>query len=442
MAKKIYDILPPQAEPKKIIKKKDADSGVLPIKMIKLVEQKLPEVKVDVPPKREKVTRKISWKVLVVGIIVLAILIICIYFYFSLQRATVIIWPKTDVLTFSGKVTADKSMNSIDLPNSKIPAQVFESDQDLWQDFPATGTATNSGKASGTIKVYNKLNPVQPFILKSGSHFLSDSGKYFVTSKMVTIPSATFKSGKLVPGSVSAQVTAEEAGKDSNISASKFSVPKLAGTNYYYAIYAESSTSMSGGYSGQVKQVTSADLAGAKDELSKKVLDLALLNIKKKIPQDYVLFDNAVSNNVTEAFSPVKSGAIVDNFNYQVKVKAQAVAFKRADIEKFAKDKLTSNLSNKSILDSSFKIDFTPDSLDISSGKVILNSNFSSRIYQPVAVDELLPIVKEKNSTEIKNILESRLSGQLEKEQVIFWPFWTSTVPSDDAKVKVELKFE
>lgn len=406
-----------------------------------LVENEIIKEK-SVKQKPEKIFRKMSFKARVITFICILALITCAYFYFTLQKVNVTIWPKTEVLSFKGKITADKSATENNLTNSVIPAKIFESNQDLWQDFPSTGTSTNSGKASGTIRVYNKLNPTAPFVLKSGTHFLSDSGKYFITSASITIPAGTLKSGKVIPGSISVKVTAEEAGKESNIGASKFSIPKLAGTNYYYSIYAESTSAMSGGYSGAVKQVTDTDLANAKNLLSKKVLDLALADLKSKVPGEYVLFDNAILNNVTEAFSPVKSGATVDNFNYQVKVKAIGLAFLRSDIEKFAKDKISSNLSQKTLLDTSFKIDFVPDSVDLSIGKMVLNSDFSARVYQPIDTNDLVSLIKEKNSQEILEIIDSRLNGQVQNKEINFWPFWTTSAPADSAKIKVELKFE
>lgn len=452
MGKKIYDIIPPKEETKKV-EKKNEDSGVLPVKIIKepvfetkavFASMPLPPEKIQKPEKAtaQKDKKHLGWRAwlgICAGILVL---IACVHFYFSLQNVEIIIWPKTEVLSFSGKVTADKSVEKIDLEKGSLPAKIFESVQDLWQDFEATGVAKNEGNASGTIKIYNKLSPASPFILKSGTHFLSDSGKYFVTSKMVTIPAASTKSGKLVPGSINVTVIAKEAGKDSNIGASKFSIPKLAGTEYYYSIYAESSSAMSGGYSGQVKQVTDKDLSGAKEILTKKVSDMAAEDIKNKVPSEYVLFNSAVSVNVTEAFSPVKSGAIVDNFNYQVKVKATALAFLRSDIEKFAKDKISTNLLSKTILEKSFKVDFVPESVDLNSGKMVLKSDFSARIYQPIDTGGLVPLVKEKNGSEISDIIDSRFKDQVEKKEINFWPFWTAFAPSDAGKIKVNLKFE
>jgi hypothetical protein len=478
MAKKIYDIMPPKEEPK-LIAKPEKNSGVLAIKVVKdpviktkavfasnvVTENIKPEIVTELSPvpsqdfaynKSEnkepeklpampiKTRKKFDFsfkKALLISCGVFVVMLVG-YLYFSLQKAEVAIWPKTELLSANSKITTDKSVTTIDLVNKKIPVEVFQVEKDLWQDFPATGNTQNSGKASGTIKIYNKLNPVSAFTLKTGTHFLSDSGKYFVTSASVTIPAGTLKSGKLTPGSISVKVTAEEAGKDYNIESSKFSIPKLVGTNYYYSIYAESTGSMAGGFASDVKQVTQADLNNAKSELSKKVLSQAELSLREKISSDYVLFDNAISSNVTETFSPVKVGATVDNFSYQVKVKAEALAFKRQDIEKFAKDNLITLASGKIILDKSFKLDFNTDLVNVANGNMTLNSDFSSKVYQAIDTNDLVTLLMQKSKIEVKDIITSRLVNQVERLDVKFWPFWTQKVPTNKEKISVELKFE
>lgn len=463
MAQKIYDIMPPKEEPKETIinvdnnKLKEKNSGFLPVKVLREPEiisreiadkefvknENLPNI--DMPAKPKPVLKKINFSFKKIAIIsggVLAVVVLG-FLYFNLQKAKIEIWPKTELLSYNAKITADKSITEVDFENKKIPAELFEIEKDLWQDFPATGNGQNSGKASGMIKIYNKLNPVSAFTLKTGTHFLSDSGKYFVTLEKVTIPAGTLKGGKITPGSISVKVVAEEAGKDFNIGASKFSIPKLVGTNYYYVIYAESENSMTGGFLSDVKNVTDLDLSNAKKELSDKVLSEAEASLRQKIPSDYVVFDDAVSKKVIETFSPIKIGAVADNFSYQVKVKVEALVFKRQDIEKFAKYDQTGELVvENSIVDQSYKIDFIPYSIDINSGKMILNSDFSVKVYQPIDTDDLTQLLMQKKKTEVKDLIFSRLPNQVERLDVTFWPFWTKKVPTNKDKINIELKFE
>ena len=478
MNKKIYDILPPKEEIK-MIDKPAKNSGILAIKVAKdpIIKTKAvfasnanqedikPESIVEVmqEPSQDYISNEVenteleklptipagtrkklnfSFKRALLVCCGIFVIMLSGYLYFSMQKAEISIWPKTESVSYNDKITAETTITAIDLENKKIPLELFKIEKDLWQDFPSTGTAQSSGKASGTIKIYNRLNPVSAFTLKSGTHFLSDSGKYFVTLEKVTIPAGTLKSGKVVPGSINVKVVAEEAGKDYNIEASKFSVPKLAGTNYYYSIDAESTSSMTGGYSSDVKQVSEADLINAKNQLSKKVVAEAEVDLRNKIPLEYVLFDNAISSTVTETFSPVKVGATVENFSYQVKVKATALAFKRQDIEKFAKDSLSALAFQKSILEKSYKLDFISEPINLNSGVIILNSDFRALVYQPIDTNEFFSILMQKNETEVKDIITSRLSNQVERLYVTFWPFWTKKVPTNKDKINIELKFE
>jgi hypothetical protein len=461
MTKKIYDIMPPKEE-LKMIDKPEKNSGILPVKIIdepkafsasdfsqnsafqksdgkNLKDNKIKSDNLSLLPKKKI---NFSFKKILLVFCGIFVLMLLGYLYFSMQKAEIAIWPKTELLSTNNKITADTSVAQVDLENKKIPLELFKIEKDLWQDFPSTGIAQSSGKASGTIKIYNRLNPSSAFTLKSGTHFLSDSGKYFVTSMSVTIPASTFKNGKITPGSISVKVTAEEAGKDYNIEASKFSIPKLVGTNYYYSIDAESTNPMTGGYSSDVKQVTESDLNNAKNELSKKVLSEVALSLREKISSDYVLFDNAISSIVTETFTPVKVGATVENFSYQVKVKAAALAFKRQDIEKFAKESILALAFEKSILEKSFKLDFTPDSVDLNSGTMILNLDSSSKVYQSINTNDFISLLMQKNKLEVKDIIINRLVNQTERLDVTFWPFWTKKVPTNKDKIKIELKFE
>jgi len=465
VANKIYDIMPPQ-EDKPIINKnnseiiKDKNSGVLPVKVVKeepvvansalksspvLPENNVQSEFVDKSSKKDYFqfikNKKLPWKFWLGVSFCALLLIVCGYFYFSLQSAYIQVWPKTELLSFQEKVSAESSIKEIDFDNKKIPAEVFEIEKDLWQDFQSTGSAQNASNASGTITIYNKLNPATSFTLISGTHFLSDSGKYFLTQEKVTIPAGTMKSGKIIPGSINVKVIAKEPGKDSNIEASKFSIPKLVGTNYYYSIYAESTNPMSGGILADVKKVTDFDLSNAKKELSEKVLLQAESELRKKISPDYVLFDNAITKNVTETFASVKSGALVDNFNYQVKVKAKAIAFKREYIESFSKKYINLSSNNQNILQSSFTLDFNPESVNINSGNLAMDVKSSCKIYNPIDQDDLLDLFKQKNATEIKDILFNRLPNQIEKLDIKFWPFWTKKAPNNIEKIDLKLKF-
>ena len=437
MPKKIYDIKPPH-----LVRKAEA--------------QKSPSVKRAVEAKGKKNIQEFSRGIqghkkkeghsiwLPVSISVLAVVLIAgTYLFFKLPKADITIWPKVETLSFKQTITADKSVSSVDLTKAVIPAQYFQVTKTSSQDFPATGNALNEGRASGNITIYNKHSSLAPVTFKTGTHFMSDSGKLFVTFQKVVIPAAKKVGSKITPGSIQIQVQAVEGGDSYNIAPSNFSVPGLKGTSYYYAVYATSTSAMAGGYSGKVKKVTDDDIQGAKDVLTKKTTSDATSALKGQISEDYILLDNAILSNATNASTQTKSGAVVENFNYQVTVTASAVAFKKSDLDQFARSYIISQMSEgKTLLDDDLKVSYSANKIDVSGGKATLNLDFSSGIYQNIDKNSITLSTFGKNVNQIKEIINNRLGDQVSNTQVKFWPFWVVSAPSNQKVISIELKFQ
>ena len=378
----------------------------------------------------------------VCGIVVLLVLV---YLFFKLPKAEIKIWPKTDVLSYQQTITIDKSAGSIDPGNSVIPAKLMEEEVSDSKQFSATGNASDEGKAQGIITVYNKYDPPTSITLKVGTHFLSDSGKYFVSLQKIIIPAAKKSGGKTTPGSVNATVEAAEGGDSYNIAPAKFSVPKLAGTNYYYAIYAESLQNMSGGYAGKIKKVTADDIQSAKDQLTSQLISNAENSLKQKISSqsDYFLLDSALYSEITDAGADVKAGITADNFNYQAKVKVSALVFKKSDIEKFAKDYIISQMSDlKTMLDSSLSLNYTLKSMDIKNGTGEVDLSFSAKIYQSIDKNSFSLLLEGKDESRIIQTINEKLGGQIEKAEIKLWPFWVTKSPNSQKAIKIDLEFE
>jgi len=419
MPRRIYDIKPP-----KIAHKAQG-----------------PKEKIKHYGRHKKEARSI-W--LPVSIIVAAIIIIAgVYLFFKLPKADITIWPKVDTLSFKQTITADKSVDLTDIEKAVIPAKYFEVTKTSSQDFPATGNASNEGQASGAITIYNKFDPPTPFTLKIGTHFMSDSGKLFVASQRIVIPAAKKSGSKITPGSVQVEVQAVEGGSDYNIAPSNFSVPGLKGTTYYYSIYATSESAMAGGYAGKVKKVTDDDIRGAKEILTKKATDDAVSALKGQIPSDYILLDNAVFSDVTSSSTQTKSGTVIDSFNYQATARASALAFKKSDLEKFAKDYIISQMPDgKTLLDSSFKIEYSGSAVDISGGKATVNLDFSAGIYGNIDKNSISLSLLGENADQIKGTLNNILGDKISKLEIKFWPFWVASAPNSQKAVNVQLNFE
>ena len=435
MAKKIFDILPSKIAHK-------IEDG---IKSLTSEEEK--HTKGRGNKKHNKNTsshkeRHFPLKEILAGSGVL-FLILAGVLYFKLQKVNIEIWPRKEVLSFKEQVMADNSVDMIDSKNKTIPAQFFDVEKDLWQEFSATGNASNDGKAGGSIVIYNSYIPAEAITLKTGTHFLSDSGKYFITLSRVIIPAAKKQNNKTIPGSVEVKVQATESGEDYNIKPAKFSVPKLVGTSYYYSIYADSSRAMTGGFSSEIKKVTEDDIKTAKDTLQKNLLNNIKEELKNKIDTEYILLDEAIFTEIIESFAAVKAGAVVDKFNYQAKARATALVFKKSDLESFIKEYINSNIPvPKNFLEDSLIFKHSPETIDIKDKKIVFNLDFSVKTYQTIDKNDLISLLREKSASEIKEAINNRMGDSLSQMQVNFWPFWTIKAPRDKDKIKIDLKFE
>jgi len=366
-------------------------------------------------------------------------LLLAVYLYGALARATVEIAPKTQTLNFQEKISADTSYENVNLLKKIIPARVLTQEKQGSQEFPATGSASNDGKAAGTIKVYNKVSPVTPITLKAGTHFLSDSGKYFISLDRIVIPAAKGNA----PGSVDVRVEAEQSGTEYNIGASKFSVPKLSGTAYYYGIWAESKSAMAGGYTGSVKKVSKDDLSGAKDVLTKKLLAEAEALLREKISPDEILLDDAVSKTTVSALADATEGAVAGSFNETASVKVSGLVFKKEDIQKFAKLYAQSKLAEGSalrdeLLDASYEV----DTVDMQAGVAKMNLKVLGTSYHFIDTHALGGSLTAKNAGQIQAAIEGQYGVEVLTVKTHFWPFWVSKAPKDKNKIKIELIFE
>lgn len=445
MPKKIYDIVPPKVAQQAL---KKSGAGAAPKRKRaskKPLQQDVKAIFEPIGQQRKSSTGHhevkagggfpVKWAWIAGGVLVLAL---CVYLYGALAKATIQVFPVTETLSFQEKISADTSYDNVNVLKNIIPARLVVQEASLTQEFPATGSASNDGKAAGTIKVYNKVSPATPITLKEGTHFLSDSGKYFVSLTRIVIPAMKGN----VAGSIDVSVQAEESGTEYNIGASKFSVPKLSGTAYYYNIWAESKSSMAGGYTGNVKKVSKSDLATAKDVLGKKILEDAEASLRGQISADEVLLEGALIRSVIESTADSKEGDIKDAFNQTAKAKVSALVFKKDDIQKFAKLDAQSKLDDgKELLEESLQVSYVTGAVDMQTGTIKMDVSVSGQTYYAVDSNSFIDALPQKNASQIQQVISQQYPSEISKTVVNFWPFWVTKAPKDKGKIKIELEF-
>ena len=429
MPKKIFDIFPPAPAPN-------------------LAQEQPPKLPAKLPAK--KYPRRKWILILTSGILILA----GISSYFLLPRVQIEIWPETQTLSFKEKMEVNLQVNQSDFKEKVIPGKVFSNQKSSSQEFSSSGKEVKEGKAKGTIRVYNAYSTSSRTLIPS--RFISADGKLFWSLKTEVIPGAEYEKGKLVPGYLDIEVQAAEPGEEYNIKPSTFALPALAGSSLYTTIYGKSFSSMTGGFKGEVSQVTQEDLDKAKNILAGQLFEEGIKTLKNDLQptensSDFILINEAQSQEITEALSSVKAGEEAEKFNFQVKVDTQALVFKKSDLENFAKELILSQIPQeepepdsfwlkKKIQAESLKINFNPESIDLKSEKIILNLDITAKIYPDVNEVVLKKSLFGKSLKETQILLAEQ--PQATKVQVKFWPFWVKKVPQSTGKIRIKLNID
>lgn len=297
----------------------------------------------------------------------------------------------------------------------------------------AKGTPT---KASGTIVIFNNNAESQPLV-KTTRFEVSNGLIYRINSSIIVPGSTKNSSGTVVPGSIEALVTADQAGENYNIGKTDFTIPGFSGSPKFKTIFARSKTEMTGGTSGKSTAPASPQLSSIEDDLVKSLVAEA----GAQVPAGYVLLTNSYSAvpTVTQATSSGSSAAT------HIKETVSFILFPQDAISnEIAKainvESASSTISNLSSLTFS-----TP-------------SMTQASLASALAAENPITFTLSGNPTVTWNLnadtLKTELAGRprrnlndilarypaIDKADVTIKPFWLSSFPKNTADINIITK--
>lgn len=413
MTKKIFDILPP----KKFERKKEKT------KEEKILKKEKPSFELNKKNKR---------KLFFLSSIAAAILILIILFSFKFSKAEVKIWPETEVKSFETTITIDVNRENSDFRNNILAGKVFEIEKNFSEDFSSSGKLLK--RAEGIIRLYNGFTTNSENWL-AGTRFVSSDGKLFTSKDRIAVPGAEMRNGKIVPSYVDVPVIASEGGSDYNIEPSHFSIIAFRGTPRYYDFYGESLQPMTGG--GEVSQVKSDDLEKAERVLTEKAEKELKDSLRNEIPAGFVFLEDIFSIEVLDKFSPAKEGMELERFNFQVQGKISNISFEKKEIEKFIEQFVLTQITQEELMfKESLEIEYLPEVIDFTSGKLTVSLNFSVKIYPEINISSLKKALMGKSLNETDIFLKNQ--PQIIKTEIHLFPFWLNSLPNNSEKIEVE----
>ena len=208
---------------------------------------------------------------------------------------------------------------------------MIDINQEKEDKFPTTGKKNLGAKASGTITIYNNLDS-NSHSFSAGTK-LSSSSKTFILKNSVSVPGATVQNLKIVPGSVNAEIEAENPGEEYNVKAGRFTIIGLS-AGQQEAIYGQSSKDLTGGFSKEVQVVSQNDYDQAKTKMTQELNE----NLKKELQDQssgLAILDEATQIDIVEETSSAKVDSEAVEFNLKIKERLRAMVFDRNNFNQF-----------------------------------------------------------------------------------------------------------
>ncbi len=445
---KIQDIIPPKTTRKQdeeeIEEEKTDDIKIVeePIKSRETYQEQISEKQEEEslffkkPSSRSKIKVRLSKKNLIIAGIVL-VAIVGLIFCFSLGKAEVVIYPKTETMEFTTEINLEEGAGFIDLESNKIPAQTFRREQEKEREFPTTKEEQVEKKAGGTIIIYNKYSSESQTLVEN-TRFLSENGELFKTVETITVPGAKIVGGEIVPNSTNIEIKAAEPGEKYNIEATTFTIPGFKGTAKYDGFYGESTESMTGGIVGKVKVASNEDIQGAKEVLTEELKGIVNRELKEDILDELYVLEEATLVEVVESSASVESGDPVEKFKVKIKVSGKILAFNEEDAISLINSNLEENISeNKTIIKDSIEINYKLNDINLSEGRARLVCEVKEDIAWKIDIDKIKQELSGKKEIDVREYLSSQ--PEIKSAKVIFWPFWVKKIPSDEEKIEVRL---
>lgn len=370
-----------------------------------------------------------------IGIFILLLCIIGLILYYILPRATITITLKKTPVEFNEIILVSSKASDVQITDGKItiPGELFTARRNLEIPFTSTSTEHVEEKATGKLTVYNAYSSASQKIIAT-TRFVSPSGKLFRLDNAVTIPGAKVVGGKLTPSSIEVSVTADKAGEEYNIGPTKpWTIPGFEGSDKYNGFYAESKTSMNGGFIGEKPVVGNANTDSAKEIISSALKDALEGEMAVLMSDKYTLLSGASSFVLEKQdIRPLKDDP--SSFSLFGEASMKQIVFN----ESVLRDAISSETkpkgeTNFDVFSFTFK-NINPK-IDLDKGTEVFNASgtivFEEHIDKKAFADQILGMSEDTLKSAV-----FALPG-LEKASIALWPFWVHEVPTNQNKVTI-----
>lgn len=358
---------------------------------------------------------------------ILALLILAIVLSFFFAKATITLTPKNISLPVDSTVVISKNI-------SELPFETVEVTKTIQVPIANTEQVVIKEKAKGQITIYNTYSSSSQKLIKN-TRFQDKSGLIFRIDKEVVVPGYKTIDSKIVPGQISVNILADEIGEKYNLKKENtLTIPGFKGSVQFDKIFAKNESDFSGGGDGTFFKSTTSD-----DEINKtlktETQTIIESEIVKKIPEEYILFNNLYTTSTSTIDSLLFKE---DKKALDVPVSVEYIIFKKVDIENYIKKVQNIDVNENIVLDPKTlnadiqKIETLPDN------QKQYSIYFSGTIKKEtvIPVSEILSEIKGQSKSGFLSAIE-KFNTTIEKAELSIKPFWVFKIPKDQSKIKI-----
>lgn len=380
----------------------------------------------------DRKAKKIVWPI--VGILVV---LLGFAAFLLLPKSNVQVFVKSDDLDKTLPIVFSSSVTTPDLTQNYFPGSLVAVSKEESQKFPTTGKKNSGGKATASATFYNGLDSLAHRYL-AGTKLIA-SGKTFVTKTDITIPAATLQNMLPVPGTVTVQIEAENAGEDYNIKAQKFVIVGIP-ANQQKGIYAQTTTDAKGGFTKVLQVVSKEDYENAQ----KLLLDSLTSGLDQDLKAKTVglsIIDKSQVVSEPEVTSSAAVDAEATDFEIKVKLTKQVMAYNYNKFFTFLTAALEQQVpAGKMVaIPSADAISFTIDKQSYDKGELETSVKVVAKIATKIDPDQIKTGVLGKTNGKAISFISSQPG--VERVNISFNPNWLKRVSDLSRNVEVKINY-
>ncbi len=378
--------------------------------------------------KLEKLEKLGKYKMFVVPV---AALLILIFAYLFLARATVTIFVEPRTIERDSQVTADPKVKAVDEKNKIIPGEVVETSISGSDKTQASGKKQIGDASKGTVKIINNSSDSQTL---SRGTVISSNNLKFTLDTTVNIASTSATADTKATATVS--VTAVAAGADGNLS----SGTQLSSLNSQVAIIAEGN--FSGGTSKEVTVVSDADQKRLLAQVAVSLRKQAAEKLQGKLIGQKILEEGLAEEITSKSYSKNINDQATE-FSLNLTVRYKGTAYKEEDLKLIISKLLESSVPE----DFELNLAQTETLADVSKlekdGRLIFLARFKAKLLPKLDQEKIKQQIKGQNPQTAANILKTYdnvLSSGINTVPAL--PISLARLPFLTSNIKLEVKLK